>query len=313
MTEAWQYHPVAGEVQRPEPGLRVVLAPNPSPMTLHGTNTYIIGEGTVAVIDPGPEHGGHLAAILAALGPGERISHILVTHSHLDHSPLARRLSGETGAPVLAFGGPTAGRSATMSALAEGGRIGGGEGIDADFRPDVTLGDGAYVEGEGWQLRAIHTPGHLGNHLCFATDLPGGTAIFTGDHVMGWSTSLVSPPDGDMGAFLRSLDRLAMEPALRYYPAHGGPVGDPAARLAELTCHRRARETQILAALAEGAAGASAVARRIYTDTPPALMPAAERNVLAHLIDLSARKLVAPSGQLRADSIFALRDGTNFL
>lgn len=313
MAGAWEYRPEAGVVQRPEPGLRLVLAPNPSPMTFHGTNTFILGEGAVAVIDPGPDHPGHLAAILAALAPGERIGHILVTHSHLDHSPLARRLAVATGAPVLAFGGATAGRSATMSALAESGELGGGEGIDADFRPDLTLADGAVVEGAGWRLRAIHTPGHLGNHLCFAADLSGGAVIFTGDHVMGWSTSLVSPPDGDMGAFLASLARLGREPARRYYPAHGAPVDEPARRLAELIDHRRSREAQILAALADGPSDASHLARRIYDTTPPALLPAAERNVLAHLIDLAERRLVSPSGPLGADSLFALSPGANIL
>lgn len=306
MAEAWQYGPAAGEVQRPEPGLRLVLAPNPSPMTFHGTNTFLLGDGAVAVIDPGPDSAEHLAAILAALGPGERISHVLVTHSHLDHSPLAARLAGLTGAPVLAFGDARAGRSATMSALAEAGSLGGGEGIDAAFRPDITLADGDTVAGGGWRLRAIHTPGHLGNHLCFAAELPRGDAIFTGDHVMDWSTSLVSPPDGDMGAFLRSLGRLGQEPARRYYPAHGGPVEDPAARLTELTRHRRSREAQILAALADGPADAASLARRIYHDTPPGLMPAAGRNVLAHLIDLAERSLVTPAGPLGAASLFAL-------
>lgn len=313
MVEAWEYRQVAGDVQRPEPGLRLVLAPNPSPMTFHGTNTFIVGTGAVAVIDPGPAHDGHLAAIMAALAPSERVSHILVTHSHLDHSPLAARLFAETGAPVFAFGDASAGRSALMSALAEDGALGGGEGIDTGFRPDATLADGDVVEGKGWSLRAIHTPGHLGNHLCFAAELPEGPVIFTGDHVMGWSTSLVSPPDGDMGAFMRSLDRLGHEPSRRYYPAHGGPVEAPAPRLAELTRHRRAREAQILAALADGAADASALARRIYQGTPPALLPAAERNVLAHLIDLVERKLVTTPAPLRATSLFALLNGSNFL
>lgn len=313
MEAALEYRPVAGTVQHPEPGLRVVLAPNPSPMTFRGTNTFILGEGAVAVIDPGPAHPAHLAAILAALAPGERISHIFVTHSHLDHSPLAGPLAARTSAPVLAYGDATAGRSAVMSALAAGGGLGGGEGTDAGFRPDMTLADGAVVDGGNWRLRSIHTPGHLGNHLCFAADLPGGAVIFTGDHVMAWSTSLVSPPDGDMGAFLRSLDRLGQEEAGRYYPAHGGPVGNPSGRLSELTRHRRSREAQILAALAKDPSNASRIARRIYDTTPPALMPAAERNVLAHLIDLAERSLVTPSGMLRADSTFTLSDSATFL
>lgn len=304
MAEGPQYHSQPGVVQRPEPGLRLVLAPNPSPMTLHGTNTFLLGEGQVAVIDPGPDDPRHLAAIMAALGPGERISHIFVTHAHLDHSALASRLAEQTGAPVLAFGDASAGRSPMMEALAAEGGIGGGEGIDARFHPDILLADGAVTEGADWRLRAIHTPGHIGNHLSFAVDVPGGPVIFSGDHVMGWSTSIVSPPDGDMGAFLSSLERLGHEPAVRYYPAHGDPIPDPPARLAELTRHRRARETQILAALAEGPSDAATLARRIYLDTPAVLLPAAGRNVLAHLIDLTERNLTTSDAPLRANSIF---------
>jgi hydroxyacylglutathione hydrolase len=313
MVEVRRYQTLPGKVQRPEPGLRLVLAPNPSPMTFHGTNTFLIGEGEVAVIDPGPDDPRHLAAIMAALGPGESISHIFVTHAHLDHSALAGRLAARTGASVLAFGGAHAGRSPVMAALAAEGGIGGGEGIDAGFRPDVLLADGTVTDGAGWRLRAIHTPGHIGNHLSFAAELPGGSVIFSGDHVMGWSTSIVSPPDGDMGAFLQSLDRLGREPAERYYPAHGGPIPDPPARLAELIRHRRARETQILAALADGPSDAATLARRIYLDTPAALLPAAERNVLAHLIDLTERNLAASDSPLSTRSIFHHPDRAKIL
>lgn len=281
--------PTPGEAVTLEPGLRRVLAPNPSPMTLFGTNTYLLGEGAVAVIDPGPALPQHQAAILAALHPGERISHILVTHSHLDHSPLARDLSQATGAPVLGFGPSDAGRSPVMQALAEGGLAGGGEGVDAAFRPDVEMPDGASVEGAGWRLDALHTPGHFGNHLCFRW----GRRVFSGDHVMGWASSLVSPPDGDMGAYMASLERLAAAGPSRLYPGHGAPVADPAARIAELAAHRRARERQLLDALAAAPADAATLTRAIYTDTPPALLPAAARNVFAHLIDLWQRGLVA--------------------
>ncbi|MCA0272395.1 MAG: MBL fold metallo-hydrolase [Proteobacteria bacterium] len=313
MAEGPQYQIEAGVLQCPEPGLRLVLAPNPSPMTLHGTNTFLLGKGAVAVIDPGPDDPRHLAAILHALGPGERISHIFVTHAHLDHSALADRLAARTGAPVLAFGDASAGRSPIMAALAAEGGIGGGEGIDAGFHPDILLADGAVTEGEGWQLRAIHTPGHIGNHLSFAADLPGSPVIFSGDHVMGWSTSIVSPPDGDMGAFLQSLDGLGREPAERYYPAHGDPIPDPQARLAELIRHRRAREAQILAALADGPSDAASLARRIYLDTPAMLLPAAARNVLAHLIDLTERNLATSDTPLRTASIFCRTDDAKIL
>ncbi|WP_116131996.1 MBL fold metallo-hydrolase [Tropicimonas sp. IMCC34043] len=283
----------------PEPGLRRVLAPNPSPMTERGTNTYLVGKGAVAVIDPGPDDASHLQKILGALGPEERISHILVTHAHKDHSPLARRLAARTGAPVLGFGPHDAGRSALMEHLAAEG-LGGGEGIDADFLPDHALADGAVIEGAGWRIEAVWTPGHLSNHLCFAWQ----GALFTGDHVMGWASSLVSPPDGDLTAFMASCDRLAARSDRVYYPGHGAPVQDPAERIGWLIAHRRAREAQILAELDAAPADAATLAHRIYRDTPAPLLPAAERNVLAHLIDLSSRGMVAPLGPLGPGTVF---------
>ncbi|OYX45580.1 MAG: MBL fold metallo-hydrolase [Rhodobacterales bacterium 32-67-9] len=300
MTEPSEIRACPGEVQHLCPGLRVVLAPNPSPMTLHGTNSYIVGEGRVAVIDPGPADPRHLAALLAALAPGETVSHILVTHAHLDHAPLARPLAETTGAPVLAFGNATAGRSALMSRLAAEGGIEGGEGVDAGFVPDITLADGAVVAGDGFRLTALHTPGHFGNHLSFEWE----GAVFCGDHVMGWASSLISPPDGDMGAYMAALDRLAGHGAGRLYPGHGDPVADPARRIAEIAAHRRAREAAIRTALADGPSDATELARRIYTDTPPALMRAAARNVLAHLLDLTERNLAEPLGPLSARARF---------
>lgn len=287
-------------VERPEPGLRMVLAPNPSPMTFRGTNTWLLGEGAVTVIDPGPDLPGHLAAILAALAPGERVARILVTHAHLDHSALAPRLAAATGAEVLAFGPARAGQGAAMAALAAAGLSGGGEGIDEAFVPDAVLADGAEVGTTAGPVRALHTPGHLPNHLSFRW----GDAIFTGDVVMGWSTSLVSPPEGDMAAYMASLDRLAGLGARVFYPGHGPAVTDPAARLAELVAHRRAREAQVLAALASGGGTAADLAAAIYTDTPAALQPAAARNVLAHLIDLAARGLARVDGPPAATSRF---------
>ena len=171
----------------PNPDLRLVRAPNPSAMTERGTNTWIVGRGAVAVIDPGPADEAHLAAILAALGPSERVSHILVTHAHADHSALAPALAQATGAPVLAFGTARDGMTRAMADLAAGAA--GGEGLDLAFRPDIRLSDGETVQGAGWSLTAIHTPGHLGSHLCFRW----GRLGFSGDHVMAWSTSLVSP------------------------------------------------------------------------------------------------------------------------
>ncbi|RYH09841.1 MBL fold metallo-hydrolase [Tropicimonas sp. IMCC6043] len=280
---------MAPRPDQPEPGLRRLTAPNPSPMTFRGTNTYILGSGDVAVIDPGPDDPAHLAAILAALDPGERVSHIFVTHSHLDHSPLARRLRERTGAPVLAFGTHEDGRRPVMQRLAAEGTIGGGEGIDHAFAPDRRLADRESVAGDGWQIEALWTPGHIANHMCFAWN----GALFTGDHVMGWASSLISPPDGDLTAFLDSCARLATREDRVFYPGHGDPVPDPTSRLAWLIDHRRERERQILDELARGPATIGTLAARIYTDTPSRLRSAAERNILAHIIDLEEKNVVS--------------------
>jgi glyoxylase-like metal-dependent hydrolase (beta-lactamase superfamily II) len=295
------FDPPIGVAEALEPGLRRIVAPNPSPMTYRGTNTYLLGTRGLAVIDPGPDSDDHLAAILGAIGPRQRITHIVVTHAHLDHSPLARALARDCGAPVLAFGGAHAGRSAVMAQLAAAGLIGGGEGIDADFTPDRTLAHGATVAGDGWTLEALHTPGHIGNHLSLAWR----DACFTADHVMGWASSLVSPPDGDLTDFMASCVMLQARDWRVFYPGHGAPVDDPAARLDWLVTHRRAREAAILAELATGPADAPTLAARIYADTPPALLGAATRNVLAHLVDLTGRGLAVPQGQLRADARFS--------
>ena len=290
-------------MERLEDGLRLVRAPNPGPMTHTGTNTWLVGEGEVAVIDPGPDLPAHAEAIEAALAPGERIAAVVVTHAHRDHSLLARPLAARWGAPVHAAGGMAARRRPVMARLAAGGAIGGGEGVDAGFAPDRVLEDGGAVEGPGWRLEAIATPGHTADHLALAW----GDAVFTGDHVMGWASSLVSPPDGDLTAFLASCRRLAARPARVFYPGHGAPVEDAAGRLAWLVEHRAAREAQILGALAElGGATPRALADRIYTDTPPELRPAAARNVLAHLIALAERGRVTARPALAAEAVFAL-------
>jgi glyoxylase-like metal-dependent hydrolase (beta-lactamase superfamily II) len=288
------FDPIAGQPDQIAPGLRRILAPNPSPMTFRGTNTYIVGQTDLAVIDPGPDNAAHLAAILAACGPGQRITHILVTHAHVDHSPLARALSRATGAPVLAYGDAQAGRSAVMESLAQAGLAGGGEGVDAGFVPDACLADGATVTGSDWQLQAIWTPGHFGNHLCFAM----GDILFTGDLVMGWASSLVSPPDGDLTDFMASCRRLRARADRLYLPGHGAPVTDPAARIDWLITHREAREAAILEALQAAPATAETLARQIYTETPAMLLPAAARNVFAHLVDLTGKNIIAPEGQL---------------
>lgn len=279
--------------------VRVIRADNPSPLTGPGTNSFLIGTEEVAVIDPGPDDPAHVAAILEAAEG--RISHILVTHPHLDHSAAVPRLAAATGAPVMAFGTAEAGRSPPMQRLAEAGAVGGGEGADAAFRPDVTLADGDVLRGAGWEIAAVHTPGHMGSHLSFRL----GDAVLCGDLVMGWATTLISPPDGDLVDYLRSLERLALLAPRVLYPAHGDPVTDPLPRLAELAAHRRARTAQILAALDAAPGTAEALAARIYTEIPAALLPAATRNVLAHLVALSDLGAVVPEGGLTAGAVWS--------
>lgn len=283
-------------------GIRRILAPNPSPMTHLGTNTYLLGAREVAVIDPGPDSAAHLAAILGALGPGQQITRILVTHSHADHSPLAARLARETGAQVLGFGPSGAGRSAVMEEMAAKGLEEAGEGIDPGFAPDIRLEDGDIVTGEGWTLTALWTPGHLGNHLCFAS----GDAVFCGDHVMGWASSLVSPPDGDLSDFMASCRRLRGLGAEVFHSGHGAPIEAPEARLDWLIAHREGREAQIVAELQKGPACAATLAAAIYTDIPSRMLPAATRNVLAHLIDLMQKNRVEPMGELSQTARFRL-------
>jgi glyoxylase-like metal-dependent hydrolase (beta-lactamase superfamily II) len=282
------------------PLIRNLRAPNPSPLTGTGTNTWLVGDTGIAVIDPGPDIPAHLAAILAAIGPGQRVSHILVTHAHLDHSALAPRLAAATGAPILAFGTAFEGRSPLMTGLAAT-LPDHGEGLDLAFTPDRRLSDGAVISGPDWSLTALHTPGHLGGHLCFAM----ADVLFSGDHVMGWSTTIVSPPDGDMGAYMTSLDTLTQSRWRRFLPGHGDTIENPDQRLQELVSHRRKREASILAALADGPALVPALTARIYHDIPAHLLPAAAQNVFAHLVDLASRNLVRSDPDLHPDAEFS--------
>lgn len=296
------FNPLIGRAETLEPGLRRIVAPNPSPMTYRGTNTYLLGSSEIAVIDPGPRNADHLAAVLDALAPGQKITHIIVTHAHLDHAPLARVLQEACGAPIYAFGPAEKGRSEVMQRLAAAGLTGGGEDVDTDFAPDHALADNAVLDGAGWQLRALHTPGHIGNHICLAWQ----DACFTADHVMGWASSLVSPPDGDLTDFMASCKRLQAFTWRRFYPGHGDIVDEPQNRLDWLISHRLAREAAILHALSHGPATVQALTDLIYTDTPVALQAAAMRNVLAHLIDLAGKKSVMTDGDLTAQESFRL-------
>ena len=294
---------VPGLVEELEPGIRRVLAPNPSPMTHRGTNTYLVGHGRVAVIDPGPALAGHHNAILAALKSGESVSHIFVTHSHLDHSPLAAPLSEYTGASIHAFGDSSAGRSKIMRILAAAGLTGGGEGVDHSFEPHVELADGDVVDGDDWRLTTIWTPGHFGNHLCFAF----GDTVFTGDHVMGWASTMVSPPDGDLAEYMASTERLSIRDDRVFYPGHGDPISNPKARTEWLLHHRRLREAAILERLEGRDHSVTELTYDIYTDISTALLVAAERNVLAHLVDLHERGLVEADPRLSVDARFFIR------
>ncbi|WP_282091634.1 MBL fold metallo-hydrolase [Epibacterium ulvae] len=290
------------QVEHLEPDLRLLRCANPSPMTYTGTNTYLLGRTDIAVIDPGPDDAAHLQAILAAIRPDQRISHIIVTHSHKDHSPLAAALEQKTGAPVLAFGAADAGRSPVMKRLALQGLQDGGEGIDWEFCPTHTVKDGDTITGKDWELTVLHTPGHLGNHICLAWN----EACFTADHVMGWASSLVSPPDGDLTDFMASCRRLAQCNWRIFYPGHGAPITTPNTRLNWLIEHRLTRETAIIEALTRKPMTAEALALAIYSDIDAKLLPAATRNVLAHLIDLYGKNRVIFSDPLSQASLFSL-------
>lgn len=276
-----------------------IRAPNPSPLTGPGTNSFLLGHQYVAVIDPGPDVSDHLTAIVNA-GRGN-ISHIFVTHAHRDHSAGARRLADMTGAPILAFGGAESGRSPVMQRLAATGFVGGGEGLDMTFQPDILLSDGQVTETPDWSLRAIHTPGHSGSHLCFQwRDM-----VFCGDIILGWSSTLISPPDGDLLDFFCSMEVIEALGATRLFPAHGDPINSPSTRIKELTQHRRQRTAEIMACLSKQPDTATRLAKRIY-DVPHALLPAASRNVLAHLIAMSALGVVVCDGKPTASSFFRL-------
>lgn len=304
MSEAERHDlpPIAGTPVTLASGLRRILAPNPSPMTYHGTNTYLVGETQLAVIDPGPVVPGHLEAILAAVPGGAAITAILVTHSHRDHSPLARPLADATGAPVYGFGPSAAGRSAIMEDLAASGLAGGGEGVDPDFAPDQPLRDGARLRLGDDEIEAIWTPGHMGNHLSFAWR----DALFCGDLIMGWASTMVSPPDGDLAAFYDSCTRLRARAETRFYPGHGAPIHEPRERIDWLMQHRQDRDSQIRAALVGRPADLHTLTHRVYSDVDPALLPAASRNVLAHLIELHGRRKIRATPELSDKALFSL-------
>lgn len=275
-------------------GVRRITANNPGPFTFTGSGVYVVGRGAVAVIDPGPDLPEHFAALTGALA-GERITHILITHTHSDHCGMARRLADTTGAPIYGFGPhPVRRREDDAPALDEG--------ADYSYAPDETLCDGDIVEGNGWRLEAVHTPGHLSNHLCFA--LPAQKALFTGDHIMGWATSVVAPPDGDMSDYIASLEKLLTRDDEIYLPTHGAPVANPHRFVRAIKTHRLMRDAQILDHLKKGRTDIKSIVPAMYADIDKRLHKAAALNVYAHLIRLVRTGAATCDGSPRLDSAY---------
>lgn len=277
-----------GRVDEVAPGVRRVLCDNPSPFTFRGTVSYIVGRGAVAIVDPGPDDPRHVAALLDAVRH-ETVTHILVTHTHVDHSPAASRIKAETGAITLGEGPH---RAARPLHIGEAQRL--EASADHEFRPDHALADGEVVGGGSFAIEAVATPGHTANHMAFA--LRGAGILFSGDHVMGWNTSIVAPPDGAMRDYMASLEKIRARGEDAYLPGHGGMIRDARAYVGQYVRHRQAREAAILARLRDGEADIPTLVRAIYVGLDPRLAGAAGLSVLAHLEDLAARGLVATDG-----------------
>jgi glyoxylase-like metal-dependent hydrolase (beta-lactamase superfamily II) len=279
---------IPGRVDEPMPGVRRLLCNNPSPFTFKGTVSYIVGRGKVAIIDPGPDDPVHSAALLDAVR-GETVTHIFVTHTHRDHSPGVPAIKAATSALVLAEGPH---RPARALHVGDGPRMESSN--DTDFRPDRALADGEIVSGAGWTLEAITTPGHTANHMAFA--FKEANIVFSGDHVMAWSTPVVAPPDGSMGDYMASLQKLAKRPEPVYLPGHGPAVHSASRFVAAYILHRKAREASILNRLGKGESDIPSIVQAIYANLDPRLVRAAGMSVLAHLEDLVARGSVAADG-----------------
>jgi len=282
-----------GQVDQVSPLIRRVIANNPGPFTFTGTGTYIVGHGEVAVIDPGPAMGEHLSALLAATA-GETVTAIVTTHTHLDHSPLSRALAEKTGAVIYGRASPELGPA--------GVRV--EEDDDGLFRPDVAIADGQRLEGPGWTLEAIATPGHASNHVCYG--LPQEKALFSGDHVMGWSTTVISQPDGDMTDYYASLDKVAARNFDILWPTHGPPITEVAPFLAAYKAHRLDRERQIIEQIAAGHGTIKEMVPIMYAAVDPRLHPAAAGSVYSHLIHMVGEGIVVSDGPPRGDSLYRL-------
>ena len=285
-----------GEIENVAPGIRRITANNPSPFTFRGTGTYILGEGNVAIIDPGPDQPEHVKAIVEGL-KNETISHILITHTHNDHSPAAKALKEITGAPTYGFGPHGSGKPALKPTAQVGG--------DMDFRPDEKTQDGSVIYGNDWIVSCLHTPGHTSNHICFSWDEE--KVLFPGDQVMGWSTSIVSPPDGDMGDYMRSLDKLMSRDDKIYYPTHGPEILEPQKLIAAFQDHRREREEKILECLKLGNDTIDQMVQTVYQDVSESLHAAAARSLFATVIYLVEQKKVEAIEGLDIDGRYVIK------
>ncbi len=290
-----RFEPAHGEAVEVQPGVARITANNPGPFTFHGTNSYLVGRSSLAVIDPGPGDDRHFEALMKAIA-GRPVSHIFVSHTHIDHSPLVARLKAETGATVLAEGPHRWARE----------RHAGETGLDASadlaFQPDYRLADGEVIEGGEWRLKAVLTPGHAANHAAFA--LEGTGILFSADHVMGWATTIVAPPDGRMSDYMASLDKLIERGDRLLLPGHGGPVTTPRTFMRGLKAHRKMRERAILERLRRGDRTIRAMVEQIYRDIDPRMHGAAALSVLAHLEDLVERGLASTEGDPSIEGIY---------
>jgi glyoxylase-like metal-dependent hydrolase (beta-lactamase superfamily II) len=286
-----------GEPRELAPGVVRLVANNPSPFTFKGTNTYLLGTDSLAVIDPGPGDPAHLEAVIKTIG-GRPVTHVIITHTHRDHTDGMPALLAAVGATkTVGFGRRAAARGT------KGTSPSGSEFVDRDFIPDIPLADGQRLEGEGWALSAIHTPGHAPDHLCFA--LEGTRILFSGDHVMGWNTSVVAPPEGNMGAFIRSLEVLTQRSDQTYFPGHGGQVEDPQRLVKAYLLHRRMREQAIFECIRTGTNTVSAIVPVVYKGLDPRLLNAASLSVLAHVEHLIERGLVSCDSPLSSDRVLS--------
>lgn len=281
-----------GQVDQVSPLLRRVVCKNPGPFTYKGTGTYIIGKGNVAIVDPGPLDDAHIQATLDAV-KGETVTHLLITHTHSDHSPAAAPMQKITGAPTYGFGPHGGVKGPNVE-----------EGPDRAFDPDHKLKDGDIVEGDGWTVEAVHTPGHTSNHLCFA--LKEEKALLSGDHVMGWSTSVISPPDGNMSDYMASLEKLLRRDDEIFWPTHGPPITDPKPFVQSFIDHRNEREVQIANCIRDGHATIGAMVPIMYASVGEHLYKPAARSVLAHLVRMKAEGRVLCDGDAGPDSIYSL-------